>query len=378
MPLLGPSQAAPIIAPRLSVVRGAGNCTATDPSILQVPPRRGRAPYVTRGIRSLCQEATTSMSAQQSTTTAPGIRQRFWLWLPDRVDRRVIAAAWATLVVQIGIVGTGGLVRLTGSGLGCDTWPRCNEDSFVPVPEVSGVHGFIEFGNRLLTFVLVAVAIIMFLFVVRMRRERRDLFWLSLLIGLYVPLQAVIGGITVLTNLNPYVVGLHYFASVLLVALSAVLVVRVYAEPGPRVLAVPGWYAAVTHVTTAFVLVTVVVGILVTGSGPHAGDGGAARNGLNPELMQHIHAWPGYITFALTLVLVAGSWRTPPTLRLRLWTLLLLGIELVQIVVGLWQARTGLPIVLVNIHMVLAVGLVAAMTAVVMHLKAPAREAVHS
>ncbi|HEY9306331.1 MAG TPA: COX15/CtaA family protein [Microbacterium sp.] len=318
------------------------------------------------------------MSAQQSTTTAPGIRQRFWLWLPDRVDRRVIAAAWATLVVQIGIVGTGGLVRLTGSGLGCDTWPRCNEDSFVPVPEISGVHGFIEFGNRLLTFVLVAVAIIMFLFVVRMRRQRRDLFWLSLLIGLYVPLQAVIGGITVLTNLNPYVVGLHYFASVLLVALSAVLVVRVYAEPGPRVLAVPRWYAAVTHVTTAFVLLTVVVGILVTGSGPHAGDGGAARNGLNPELMQHIHACPGYITFALTLVLVAGSWRTPPALRLRLWTLLLLGIELVQIVVGLWQARTGLPIVLVNIHMVLAVGLVAAMTAVVMHLKAPAREAVHS
>jgi len=318
------------------------------------------------------------MSAPQSTTTAPGIRQRFWLWLPDRVDRRVIAAAWATLVVQIGIVGTGGLVRLTGSGLGCDTWPRCNADSFVPVPEVSGVHGFIEFGNRLLTFVLVAVAIIMFLFVVRMRRERRDLFWLSLLIGLYVPLQAVIGGITVLTDLNPYVVGLHYFASVLLVALSAVLVVRVYAEPGPRVRAVPRWFAAVTHVTTAFVLLTVIVGILVTGSGPHAGDGGAARNGLNPELMQHIHAWPAYITFALTLVLVAGSWRTPPALRLRLWTLLLLGIELVQIAVGLWQARTGLPIVLVNIHMVLAVGLVAAMTAVVMHLKAPARAAVHS
>ncbi len=378
MPLLGPSQAAPIIAPRLSVVRGALNCTATDPSILQVPPRRGRAPCVSHGIRSLCQEATTRMSAHQSTTTAPGIGQRIWRWLPDRVDRRVIAAAWATLVVQIGIVGTGGLVRLTGSGLGCETWPRCTEDSFVPVPEVSGVHGFIEFGNRLLTFVLVAVAIIMFLFVVRMRRERRDLFWLSLLIGLYVPLQAVIGGITVLTNLNPYVVGLHYFASVLLVALATVLVVRVYAEPGPRVLAVPRWYAAVTHITTAFVLLTVVVGILVTGSGPHAGDGGAARNGLNPELMQHIHAWPGYITFALTLVLVAGSWRTPPALRLRLWTLLLLAVELVQIVIGLWQARTGLPIVLVNIHMVLAVGLVAAMTAVVMHLKAPAAAAVHS
>ncbi len=318
------------------------------------------------------------MSAQQTTTAPTGIWRRLWLWLPDTVDRRVVAAAWATLVVQIGIVGTGGLVRLTGSGLGCDTWPRCSEDSFVPVPEVSGVHGFIEFGNRLLTFVLVAVAIITFLFVVRMRRERRDLFWLSLLIGLYVPVQAVIGGITVLTGLNPYVVGLHYFASVLLVALAAALVVRVYAVPGPRARAVPRWYAVVTHLTSAFVLLTVVVGILVTGSGPHAGDGGAARNGLNPELMQHIHAWPAYITFALTLVLVAGSWRTPAALRLRLWTLLLLAVEVVQIAVGLWQARTGLPIVLVNIHMVLAVALVAAMTAVVMHLKAPVGTVAHS
>lgn len=305
-------------------------------------------------------------------TTAPtGTWRRFWDRLPVEIDRRVIAMAWATLVVQIGIVGTGGLVRLTGSGLGCPTWPQCAEGSFVPTAELPVIHSVIEFGNRLLTFVLVAVAVITFLLVVRMRRTRPDLFWLALAIGLYVPVQALIGGITVLTNLNPYVVGLHYFASVVLVALSAVLVVRVYATPGPRALAVPRWYAIVTHVTTAFVLLTVVVGILVTGSGPHAGDGGAARNGLDPEFMQHVHSWPAYITFALTIVLVAGAQRTPPALRLRLWTALLLAVELVQIVVGLWQARTGLPILLVNIHMVLAVMLVAAMTAVVMNLKAP-------
>jgi cytochrome c oxidase assembly protein subunit 15 len=184
--------------------------------------------------------------------------------------------------------------------------------------------------------------------------------------------QAIIGGITVLTNLNPYVVGLHYFASVVLVALSAVLVARVYAVPGARALAVPAWFAIVTHITSALVLITVAVGILVTGSGPHAGDGGASRNGLNPEVMQHVHSWPAYALLASTLVLVIGAWRTPPTLRLRLWTGLLLAVEIAQIVVGLWQARAGLPIVLVNIHMVLAVLLVAAMTAVVMHLKAPA------
>lgn len=292
-------------------------------------------------------------------------------WLPDRVDRRVRVAAWATLVVQIGIVGTGGLVRLTGSGLGCPTWPRCTPESFVNTPEM-GIHGVIEFGNRVLTFVLVAVAIVTFLFVLRMRREPRDLFWLALVIGLYVPVQAVIGGITVLTNLNPYVVGLHYFASVVLVALAAVFVARVYAEPGPRERAVPTWFARLSWLTSVLVLVTVVVGILVTGSGPHAGDGGAARNGLDPELMQHVHSWPAYALLAATVLLLAGAWRTDPALRLRLWVGLLLGVEIAQIVVGLWQARTGLPIVLVNIHMVLAVGLVAAMTAVVMHLSRPA------
>ena len=312
------------------------------------------------------------MSAQQ-TTTEPGVWQRWWNRLPATIDRRVIALAWATLFVQIAIVGTGGLVRLTGSGLGCPTWPRCTPESFVATPEM-GIHGVIEFGNRLLTFVLVIVAILMFLFVVRMRRERPDLFWLSLVIGLYVPLQAVIGGITVLTNLNPYVVGLHYFASVVLVALAAALVVRVYATPGPRVLAVPHWYAVTTHVTSAFAVITVIVGILVTGSGPHAGDGGAARNGLDAEFMQHVHSWPAYITFALTIALLVGARRTPPAQRLTLWVGLMLVVELVQIGVGLWQARTGLPIWLVNIHMVLAVMLIAAMTAVVMHLTAPVAE----
>lgn len=294
--------------------------------------------------------------------------------LPDRVDRRVVAAAWATLVVQIGIVGTGGLVRLTGSGLGCPTWPECTAGSLVNTPEM-GIHGVIEFGNRLLTFVLVLVAIVTFLSVWRIRRERRDLFWLALVIGLYVPVQAVIGGITVLTNLNPYVVGLHFFASAVLVALSAVLVARVHAPPGPRLRAVPRWYAVTAHLTGVFVTVTVIIGILVTGSGPHAGDGGAARNGLDSEFVQHVHSWPAYITFALSLVLLIGAWRRRGPTNLPLWTAGLVAVELAQIGVGLWQARTGLPVVLVGIHMVLAMLLIAAMTAVIMHLRMPAADA---
>ncbi|MBB2976761.1 cytochrome c oxidase assembly protein subunit 15 [Microbacterium endophyticum] len=310
------------------------------------------------------------MSAQPTSPSTMSKWRRLARWLPARVDKRVIAAAWVTLIVQVGIVGTGGLVRLTGSGLGCPTWPRCTEGSFVATEEM-GIHGVIEFGNRLLTFVLVIVAIVTFLLVVRMRRQRRDLFWLSLVIGLYIPLQAIIGGITVLSNLNPYVVGLHYVASAILVAFSAVFVTRVYASPGPRVRTVPNWYSLTVHFTSFAVAVTVVVGVLVTGSGPHSGDGGASRNGLDPAFMQHVHSWPAYVTLALTLVLLAGAWRTPPTLRLRLWTALLLATEVMQIAVGLWQARTGLPIVLVNIHMVLAMVLVAAMVAVAMHVKQP-------
>jgi heme a synthase len=284
--------------------------------------------------------------------------------LPTVVDARVRALAIASLVVQILIVATGGAVRLTGSGLGCPTWPQCTDGSFVTTPEM-GIHGVIEFGNRLLTFVLVIVAILMFLAVIRLRKQRRELFVLALVIGLYVPIQAVIGGITVLTNLNPYVVGLHYLASVVLVALATVLVYRVYHGPRGTDRVRPSSYRVLAHVTSLFVAVTILVGIITTGSGPHAGDGGAARNGLDSALLQHVHSWPAYATFAATVLLVILA----PRSRLRGFSLILLGVELLQIVIGITQARTGLPEILVGIHMVLACCIAAAMTAVVLSLR---------
>lgn len=289
--------------------------------------------------------------------------------LPDAVDARIRFFAIATLVAQILIVGTGGAVRLTGSGLGCPTWPRCTEDSFVSTPEM-GIHGIIEFGNRLLTFVLVAIAIAMFVLVLRIRKERRDLFLLALFIGLYVPVQAVIGGITVLTNLNPYVVGLHFLASVVLVSLSAILVYRVFVGPRGSTSLVPAWYRWLTYVTAVLTAMTILVGILVTGSGPHAGDGGAARNGLDSEFLQHVHSWPAYATFAATIALVAGSWALKHR-RLIVLSGVLLAIEGLQILVGLAQANLGLPEILVGIHMVLSCCLAAAMTAVVCALREP-------
>ncbi|MEA9983734.1 COX15/CtaA family protein [Subtercola sp. RTI3] len=327
--------------------------------------------------------------------------------LPARIDGRVRLLAWASLVVQIILVGTGGAVRLTGSGLGCPTWPQCTAGSFVSTPEM-GVHGIIEFTNRLLTFVIVIIAILVFVAVLRMRRERRDLFVLTLLQGLSIPLQAVIGGITVLTGLNPYIVGVHFVISIGLVVVTTMLVYRVYfgprsalgiaraeagavdarssalvasllpsgrdrasasrtgvgtavaAEGAGLSLVVPIWYLRISQVTAVFVGLTVIMGILTTGSGPHAGDANTPRNGLNTDVMEHIHSYPAYATFALTLVLVivALALRLP-----RRWPVTLLIIEVVQIAVGLTQSRLGLPPALVVAHMILAATLVAAMTA---------------
>lgn len=272
--------------------------------------------------------------------------------------------AWLVFVTQVVIVGTGGIVRLTASGLGCPTWPRCTEDSFISTPEM-GIHGVIEFGNRLLFFVLQIVAIVGFILIWKMRKQRRDLFWMFLISGLSVLIQAIIGGITVLTQLNPFVVGLHYLASVILVALAAILVYRVYEPTGPRIRVVNvatrnlAWFAA------AVTLLTVLLGILTTGAGPHAGDGGAARNNLDPAILQGIHAWLAYATFALTVLLIIRANRER-ALQMRRYAVLTIGVEFAQIVTGIAQARLALPPVLVGIHMVLAVLLAAGMALVVL------------
>jgi cytochrome c oxidase assembly protein subunit 15 len=289
-------------------------------------------------------------------------------WLPTSVTRRLIVLGWVYLAAQIFLVGTGGLVRLTSSGLGCPTWPKCTADSLVNTPEM-GIHGVIEFGNRVLGVLLGLLAVAAFVAVLRMRRNRRDLFLLTLFAGLGIPAQAVIGGISVLTQLNPYVVGLHFVISVGLVGLCTAFLYRLYTGSGPREHAVPRWFAVLTQVTTVVVAVTIAVGILTTGSGPHAGDVDAPRNGLDSEFLQHVHSWPAYLTLVLTLVLVAGA--VSLRLPVRRWAVLLLAVEGAQTAVGLIQANLGLPALLVGIHMVLACVLASVMTALLLNLKQP-------
>ncbi|MFG6445791.1 heme A synthase [Microbacterium sp. P06] len=316
------------------------------------------------------------MSAQptadtrRSTTPAP--RSRFVAWLPDRVDRRVRIFAWLSFIAEVLIIATGGAVRLTGSGLGCPTWPTCTPDSLVATQEM-GIHGVIEFGNRTLTGLVGILALIVVVLVWRMRRERRDLFVLAAIVLGGVVAQALVGGVTVLTGLNPFIVGFHYVASVVLVCVSAAFLVRMNTAPGPRTRAVPTWYAITAHVTTFVLAVTIVFGVLTTGAGPHSGDAAAVRSGFNVEVLEHVHAWPGYALFVLTLVLAAFAWAR--RLPVRRWITALLAIEVVQIAVGLYQARNGLPEWAVGTHMVLASLTAAAMVVVILNLKVPASAA---
>ena len=135
-------------------------------------------------------------------------------------DLRAIRAwGWASVAANVGILTTGGLVRLTGSGLGCPTWPQCTAASYVP-HSAMGIHAAIEFGNRMVTIAVAAVAVMTWLVVMLHRPPRTDLRRLATFAALGVPLQAAIGGISVLTGLSPWIVSTHFLVSLLMVTLD--------------------------------------------------------------------------------------------------------------------------------------------------------------
>ena len=295
----------------------------------------------------------------------PQLAGRLASRLPRTVDARVRRLAVASLVGQTLLVVTGGAVRLTASGLGCPTWPRCTDTSLVNTPEM-GIHGFIEFGNRLLTFALAAVAALMLVYLWNLRRERRDLFLLALGLLASIPAQAIIGGITVLTNLNPWVVALHFLVSMALVVFATLLVNRAFGRTGRfmavRHRALPGIMRPVTAAVALFAALAVMLGVVVTGAGPHAGDADAPRNGLDWDLFSHIHAVPAYLITIGTLVAVALVVLQRITGPFRTAVLGLLGVTLLQAVIGFTQYYNGIPALLVGAHMLGAALLMAAAT----------------
>jgi len=280
---------------------------------------------------------------------------------------RVIA--WLNLVGNLAIIATGGAVRLTESGLGCPTWPQCTPDSWVPTADLGG-HALIEFGNRLMSPILAILAILAVLSVWRFRKARPDLWAHAWIIAGGIVVQAVVGGVTVWTGLNAWIVGTHYIASAILVGVATSMVLRTRRERGPRALAVPAWLFGMTHIATLLFAALIVAGVVTTGNGPHSGDPGVVREGIAWDVLAHVHAWIGYALVAALVVLLVGA-IAHGNRRYRNAVLAVTAIVAIQVVVGIAQSRLGIPPLLVGIHMVLAGVSVALMVVLVDATKRP-------
>jgi cytochrome c oxidase assembly protein subunit 15 len=287
--------------------------------------------------------------------------------LPSTRTQRLIAIA--VILTQGGIAVTGAIVRVTASGLGCPTWPQCFPGSFTPIPhpEVAGIHQAVEFGNRLITFLVVLTAALAVLAVTRARRRREVLVYAWLMPASTV-VQAVIGGITVLTGLLWWTVAIHLLASMTMVWLSVLLFVKI-GEPdaGVPALVVPQplrWLTALTAVALAAVLIT---GTLVTAAGPHAGDKSIERPvpRLMVEITTLVHMHSSLLVAYLSLVVALGfallAVRAQRTVMIRLGVLLAL--VLAQGLVGAVQFFTGVPAALVAVHVAGAAACTAATSA---------------
>lgn len=280
----------------------------------------------------------------------------------------------ASVVSQAGIIVTGGAVRLTASGLGCSEWPRCTPESYVTTPEM-GINGLIEFGNRLLTFVLAAIAILTILALWRLRKTHGKLFGMSVILLFGIPGQAVIGGITVWTDLNPWVVMLHFLLSSGMVSIAALLAHRIGVERRARfggathVKLQDGASNALTRTISIAIYVagwaTLVMGTIVTGSGPHGGDPTAPRHDFDPLVVTRLHAAPVYLMTALIIVLLVMMYRMNTSHRQRRAVWGFTAVLVFQALVGFYQHFNGLPIAVVLLHMI-GTGLVAWMMTIVL------------
>jgi heme a synthase len=262
---------------------------------------------------------------------------------------------WISLIANMGIVVTGGIVRITGSGLGCPTWPTCTEQSLVPHGEL-GIHGAIEFGNRLLTFVLAAAALGAFITVGRAFGRGTKLRRITLAVGIGIIVQALVGGVTVWVDLHPAFVGVHLVLSIVLIVLCVWALVLAYRRAP---VLVDGKLRALTIATFVAVLLSIVLGALTTGAGPHAGDASSPRNGLDIESIARLHALSAWLVVLLTAacIFVFHRARLPYPQRV---SIILFATVLLQGVIGYVQYFLGIPVGIVWMHMVGLVLLTAA------------------
>ena len=255
------------------------------------------------------------------------------------------------LILQAALIVTGGAVRLTGSGLGCPTWPQCTPGSYTPVPhQAEGqLHAWIEFGNRLLTFLLFFTALAAVVLSFRLsknlvNKRRIRLLAISQVLGIFG--QAVLGGITVLTDLNPIPVAGHYLLSIALI--TGAIKLR-YEIVGKEIQVTTPIIQTLMRLQILLTILILIVGTVVTGSGPHAGDLKAKRFGFNPQVISWIHA-DLVIALTITVFIIYLLLKTENgPLRKRAGVFLLVIIS--QGAVGYIQYFTGLPELIVGIHL---------------------------
>ena len=271
----------------------------------------------------------------------------------------------ANLVAQIGIVVTGGLVRLTGSGLGCPTWPECVDGSLVPTSrQEESWHKMIEFGNRLLTFVLAALAIAAILGALAWARKlrkdgapsRRPITLLAAVPLVGTVVQAVLGGITVLTGLHPAIVAAHFLLSIVLIGACVVLVDRAHCPADQpvqfRVRSEVRWLA---NALIGVAAIVIVIGTVVTGSGPNSGDADVThRFGFDQRLVAWLHADAVllFVGLIIGMLLLLHVLHAAAGIRRAGW--ILAGVVALNGLVGYAQLFAGLPWAFVATHMLLA------------------------
>lgn len=282
-------------------------------------------------------------AASEPRSTTNGRRPR------DRVRSILVA----NLVGQIVLVVTGGAVRLTGSGLGCSTWPQCEPGQFTPVMhEAATFHPYVEFGNRTLAGALAVVSLLAAWAVWRQRDRATAFRVLGLVPIVGVLVQAVVGGMSVRVELHPALVGSHFLLSMVLVAASTQLVIRHdEGDAAPRPL-LSGRLVSLSRVLALLTVVVLSLGVVVTGSGPHSGDEDAAsRFALDPVLISRLHAASVWLFLAGVVALVVLLHRHPAPPVARRAALWLLVVTFLQGLIGYVQYFTGLPAVLVGAHM---------------------------
>lgn len=272
-------------------------------------------------------------------------------WNPTPASLRLLA-----LLGVIGnalIVASGGAVRVTKSGLGCPEWPRCSGDSLVPThnPAHSATNMAIEFGNRMITFVVLAIGVLVFIAALRLVPRRKDLVWWALAQPMAVVAQAVIGGIVVLTKLHPAAVALHFlFSPAMLIFCVALYERSGEGDTAPKRVVQP-LLRALSALLAAAAAAVLVAGTVVTGSGPHAGDDKARRWGFEIENVTRVHSGLAWITVALTVLVLITAFRTGAPAAYRRRVLTLVGLEVAQGALGYIQYFMGVPGPLVVLHM---------------------------